>query len=163
MKTILIPTDFSVQSLDLIKNAILNFPNQKVNIVLALGKKSMVSDFEPMIFLGLRNSETIERTFVSKKNKLHLEHKNQISRIQIEVFTGTNKYAFDNFLVANNITDALLPMAPFRNFNAKNYFCLSHLIQANMDKVVKVDNFTEEPTKKEFVFKVTSILDRVNL
>lgn len=164
MKTILIPTDLSTESLNLIKNSILNFPNQKINIVLGIGRKTVIGDFEPMDFLGGRNYKApVSREFASHKNKLYLEHKNQISKIRVEVFTGANKYAFTNFLAANQITDGLMPKTPFNNFTTKNYFDLSQLMRSNMEELVFVDNQVQEPLRKEFNFKVTSILDRINL
>lgn len=164
MKTILIPTDLSIGSLDLIKNAVLNFPNQKLNIILTYGLKTHVSDFEPMNFLGSRNSSsTVPKEFVDMKNKLYLEHRNQLSKIRIEAFTGMNSYAFKNFLIANNVTEAIVPKASFNDFPSKTQFDLRDLIIQHIEKLILVDYPGSRDSNNSFTFKVSSILQQIKL
>lgn len=164
MKTILIPTDLSKESLDLIKNAILNFPNQKIKIIMAYGLKTHISDFEPMNFLSSRYlTSELSNDFVNKKNRLQLEHSNQIAKIQIEVFTGTNSYAFKNFLMANEVTDAIIPKSKLRNFSSKNHFDLSDLINKQVTNVIAVNHPVNNTSNDNFKFKVSSILQEIKL
>lgn len=164
MKTILIPTDLSTRSLDLIKNAILNFPNEKLNIILAYGLKSHVSDFEPMNFLSARNtSTTINKEFVDMKNKLYLEHRNQLVKIRIEAFTGMNSFAFKNFLIANKVTQAVVPKTSFDNLPSKHQFDLRDLILEHVDQLIMVDSPGSIDSNNSFKFKVSSILQHIKL
>ncbi len=162
MKTIIIPTDLSLNSLDLVKNAVLHFPNEKINIVLTYGFSVRITDFQPMDFLGSRAFKPeINKDFLALKKKLSMEHKNQISRLSIEVFTGTNSIAFKNFLDAHNITTALVSEKPQVSFATKNQFDISPLIQANMDNIITVIGTTTDSLSMDSTMTINSLNPQV--
>lgn len=162
MKTIIIPTDLSLNSLDLVKNAVLHFPNEQINIVLAYGFEVRVSDFQPMDFLGSRGFKSeINKNFLHLKKKISLEHKNQIGKLTIEAFTGTNTIAFKNFLIAHNITMALVPEIPQDSFSTKNHFDISPLIQSNMDKIITIMTSTTDKIKSDSALSINSLNQQV--
>lgn len=164
MKTIIIPTDLSLGSLDLVKNAVLNFPGEKINIVLTYGMKLAMSEFQPMEFLGNRNYKSeICHKFTRLKKRLFIEHKNQINKIDIEVFTGTNAIAFSNFLKRNNISIALIPNTALRNFPTKKHYDITKLIKSNMSNIIEVDHDGRSEFHNNSGLTVTSISQKINL
>lgn len=163
MKTIIIPTDLSINSLDLVKNAVLNYPNEIINIVLSYGHEMRLSDFQPMNFLSSRNFKSnINENFINLKQKLFQEHKNQIGKINVEAFTGMNSFAFANFLEAHQISEALIPETAQNSFPSREYFDISDLIRENMQKVIEVKTRKKDLRQKDCKLTVTSISKKVN-
>jgi len=163
MKTIIIPTDLSIDSLDLVKNAVLNYPDEIINIVLSYGREIRLTDFEPMNFLSTRNfNSNINENFINLKQKLFHEHKNQIGKISIEAFSGMNSFAFANFLEAHQISEALIPATAQNKFPSKGYFDIRDLIKANMKKVIEVQTRKKDLKQTDYKLTVTSISKTMN-
>ena len=154
MKTILIPTDFSEQSLQLIKNAVLHYPNESIKLVLAAGytislNTSIFSRFSKEKLIKSLTSKNFTKTL----SNLIQEHKNTISNVKIELYTGDTNTDFIDFLTANNIDESIIPNSNLRQFSNKKNFDLTPLIDNFSPKVARVTyQGTEQKEETGFWF-----------
>ncbi|CDF79220.1 conserved hypothetical protein [Formosa agariphila KMM 3901] len=148
MKTVIIPTDFSESSLKLIKNAVLHYPNEEIKIVLAAGYKTLLKSYTPSNY---KNSTLIQSladsSYLTTLNSLIQEHKNKIIDVAIRLYSGDTDAAFKNFLILNDIDEALIPNSTMQQFPNKKCFDITTLISMFSPKTSRV-NYQAEARKK---------------
>jgi hypothetical protein len=104
MKTLLIPTDFNLKSLDCIAGLTQRYYPEKVNIVLVHMMK-ITDCAQELQMLSRRSAEYqhISQDFYNTCAKLKQKHANSINNIRIEFFYGSTVAVFKNFLEANQV------------------------------------------------------------
>lgn len=139
-KTILIPTDFTVNSLNILKTILIqNEAKQTYNVILLHGM-SLSDSIRDLLFFSkskqiesLTNSE-FEEAYEVIRNKFE----NQISSLRIDLFTGYNLSAFNNYLEGNKVEQIFISDKKPVLIN-KNSFDLSRFIEKCKVEVTKVD------------------------
>jgi hypothetical protein len=110
MKTLLIPTDFKLRSLNCIPQLTQQFYPHKLNIILVhtIGVTDSISE---LLMLSRRSVEYrhIPDAFYMACNQLKHSYKTSINEIRIEFFYGNTVAAFKNFLEANEV-DAIIDL-----------------------------------------------------
>lgn len=110
MKTLLIPTDFKLQSLNCIPQLTQQFYPHKLNIILVhtIGVTDSISE---LLMLSRRSVEYrhIPDAFYKACNEIKRDYKININEIRIEFFYGNTVAAFKNFLEANGV-DAIIDL-----------------------------------------------------
>lgn len=103
-KTILIPTQFNSETISLIKQAIEDHQNEKIDIVLVHGIHASDS-ITDLLFGSKRNMlEKLTNTNHEESKQFLLDHYNtEINSLRTELFSGFTQAAFQNFLDGNNI------------------------------------------------------------
>ncbi|MCB0704215.1 MAG: hypothetical protein KDC34_02855 [Saprospiraceae bacterium] len=139
MKKVLIPTDFSVDSLQLVEYAVLNNPKSKLHIIFVAGFRL------PDTRWGLTHfsqSEEVHKQctddFITAKRSLMLEHKKSIETISFELFTGENSFAFQNFLKQLNAADTIIPKEKSLYSRNKKWFDTTEFLRKNVRNVTEV-------------------------
>jgi hypothetical protein len=139
MKRVLIPTDFTLESLQLIEYAILNFPKTKLDIILVTGFRL------PDTRWGLNNfsagreiNKLTSESYVKAKNVFFREHSDAIQSLGIELFTGHNSFAFKNFSEQLDVKDAVVPQGNFLNFDHPQCFDPTRFIKKNIGNVIEI-------------------------
>ncbi|MGC4040860.1 MAG: hypothetical protein QM710_08810 [Flavobacterium sp.] len=106
-KTIVIPTDFTVQSLNVLKTVLnQNESKQQYNIILLHGFSQNDSIRDLLFFsktqqiAALMNTE-FEEAYEVIRNKFD----SQVGSIKIDLFTGYNLSAFNTYLEANGVNE----------------------------------------------------------
>ncbi len=152
MKRILIPTDFTVESLQLIEYAILNFPKTKLEIVLVYGFRLPDTRWGLTHFSQLRETnKLVTEEYAKAKNMFVREHGDVIERIRFELFTGSNSFAFQNFVEKLDVKDAIVPKGEFLHFNNSKCFDSTRFIKKNIDNVIEIPfELTEDYHKPKF-------------
>ncbi|WP_434036090.1 hypothetical protein [Formosa sp. 4Alg 33] len=139
MKTVLIPTDFSEKSLQLIKNAVLHYPNDPIQLVLASGYNKRLNSSNPF---GYSKSKLIKRLasgiFQDTLSNLILDHKNKIYSVNIELYTGTSDRDFNDFLRLNHIDESIIPSSELCQFQNRNCVDITPLIDRLAPAVSRV-------------------------
>lgn len=110
MKHILIPTDFSIQSLQLAEQAISSLPAAKLNITLFHAFYLPYSEFE----LLLRDrkkpyTELLTDSFRQACKQLKDKHSKKIQKISFNFLEGSTAALFRHFADANEIDLIFLP------------------------------------------------------
>ncbi len=121
-KTILIPTDFSIESLIPVKHAALENQDCQLEIILmyCCFQSSSITE---LLFYSPEKIINEAISFEFREACLILEntYQSKISRLSIDVFHGLSGSAFDNFVAGNQITEAVV----LKNYSyklAKNGF-----------------------------------------
>ncbi|WP_299780975.1 hypothetical protein [uncultured Formosa sp.] len=153
MKTILIPTDFSEKSLQLIKNAVLHFPEESIQIVLATGYQTSILNWSTKSKLV---SIIADKKFYKLLSDIKLEHGSKISNVNIDLYTGKTNEAFKAFLESNNIEDAIIPKNKLIQFPNNKCFDICDLIHSFSPNVSSVDYESDEnsPPKRSKLFSL---------
>lgn len=152
MRKVLIPTDFTVESLQLVEYAILNFPDTKLDIRLVSGYRMPNTRWALIHF---NESELVRKQFTKSfknaKRRILREHNNNIERLTFELFTGVNSFAFENLLEQIDTDDAIVPKGTALNGSSNNWFDTTNLIKKNVKNVIEVQmEPTEEVPQKKF-------------
>ncbi len=141
-KTVLIPTDFTVQSLNILKSVLSsNASNVKLDIILLHGL-SLSDSIRDLLFsskyqqIESLTTPEFEEACEVIKNKFD----SQISSLRVDLFTGYNVAAFNNYLEGNRVVDIYVSdKKPV--FTNKKSFDLSRFIEKSSANVITVDAF----------------------
>lgn len=154
MRKILIPTDFTVESLQLVEYAILNFPETKLDIIMVAGYKIPDTRWGIMHFNPKEQVRKLcNEKFVESKRRLLQEHKKNIEFLSFELFTGVNSFAFINFLEQIEAEDAIVPKDKSLFCDEYRWFDASRFIKSNVKNVVEIPvEINEEVSQRKFSF-----------
>lgn len=104
MKTILIPTDFNLESTKIIDALVQSQPNETLNIIFVHAFK-LSDSITDMLMLSRRSRdyENISDEFYQQLNQFKSKYSSQINTIGIEYFYGSTVAAFKNFIEAFDV------------------------------------------------------------
>lgn len=105
-KTILIPTDFTVKSLNLVKSAVNTHEDCELEIILLHGLYLPESISELLFFRkkqAIRELETQE--FVESCQLIQTKYGTRIASLSVDIFSGYNQAAFENYLEGNRVEE----------------------------------------------------------
>ena len=144
-KTILIPTDFSVESLSLLKAAVLEHQESKINILLVYGYNTPGSITEllfysPSKIISKLSTPDFREAVAVLQNRLS----SRIVSLKVLIFTGKTNESFRSFLKQNSIDEVVVP--------AKNMLDLSS--SSAMDMIPFLERSNQEKIYVEWEAKV---------
>lgn len=147
-KTIIIPTDFTIESLEVLKETLDQNTKENYNLILLHGVDVGNSITELLTFnkhklLRKLSNTDFEDACAIIKNKFE----SKITSFRVDIFTGYNQAAFDNYLEANNVEEALIPEEELVK-TSKNSFDLVKFILGS--KILRKENASEQ---QESVFQ----------
>ena len=161
-KKILIPTDFSVQSLNILKSILSNNSSKtRLDIILIHGFRLSDSIMDLLFYSkhqqisALTTSEFKEACGVIKN-----KYDSQINSLTIELFSGFNVSAFNNYLEANKIDEIFISDKEM-TFTNKSSFDLSHYIKKCRinSSTINISNNSIFPEKG----KVAEVFNQVSI
>jgi hypothetical protein len=105
MKNVLIPTDFSIRSLNLVKAAVQTNLDEPLNIVLVHFFK-MSDNIQELMMLSkrMKDYDNISEAFKATCRELEDSYPQRINAIRIECFYGSTLAVFKNYLFGNGIS-----------------------------------------------------------
>lgn len=105
MKTVLIPTDFKLESIRIIDALVQHQGNQKLNIIFVHAFK-LSDSITDMLMLSRRSRdyENVSDEFYQEINNAKAKYADQINTIGIEYFYGSTVAAFKNFIEAFDVS-----------------------------------------------------------
>ena len=131
MKKILVPTDFTIQSLSLLKKVI-SSQTEKINIVLIYSAPISSSITELLFFSKKQQIEMLqEEKFNEALEILGNKHARIINSISTDLYHGYTKNAFENYIKANKIDEAYVPMA-VKKQKEKNFLLINTIKRSNL-------------------------------
>ncbi len=140
-KKILIPTDFSIASLNVVKSFLSKAAsNCKYDIILLHGVH-MSDSITDLLFFSKRNlidslsSAEFDEACSVIKNKFA----SQINSIRKDIFTGVNQAAFENYVEAHQIDEAYIPAHYEMNFSSSKSFDVIPFIKKSAVKTDAID------------------------
>lgn len=151
MKTVLVPTDFNVESLKIIDALVLTNKPENVKIIFmhAFRLSDSITDML-MLSRRSRDYENVSDEFYTEIKAYKQKYPNDIEFIGIEYFYGSTVVAFKNFIEGLNADCIAYPKA--YNFNAINKFSIDpgSLTKRCGCKVLELD--IHEFSKEEKLF-----------
>ena len=110
MKTLLIPTDFTAQSLQNIPVIAQQYYPQKLDIMLVHMLK-ITDSISELLMLSRRSAEIrqIPDNFYIRCRELEKDFSHLINRIHIDIFYGSTVAVFNNYLDAHNVDGIVAP------------------------------------------------------
>lgn len=110
MKTILIPTDFTVHSLDIIVATVEKYKNERLNIVLMHGL-TMPDSIMDLMLLSRNNDryKLITREFENACLIIKNKYASVLEQITIKFMHGNSRAMFRSFLDANKVDMIVYP------------------------------------------------------
>ena len=151
MKIILIPTDFTADSLSILKNALNSEKDEKVNIILGYGKRLSWS-ISDLLFYSTRSiiKELEDDDFSEAKEIIMNKYSSKINSLRVEIFHGLNQNAFDNFIKGNQINYSVIPETDdAMDFKHKQGFDIVPFIKKSNVSVETVSYTREYATSAE--------------
>lgn len=110
-KTILFPTDFSLESLNLVKQALLDYKNEELDILLVHGIHLSDSITELLYFSKSKIiKELTNNEFEDACETLRNRSKSNVHSFRIELFIGFTQAAFDNYIDAYKVQAIYIPL-----------------------------------------------------
>lgn len=110
-KTILIPTDFSIESLSLLKVALEEHPDEQLDILLVYGYLLPQSISELLFYSPARILDKLEtEDFKEAGSILRNKAGSRIRSMKKVLFTGHTKSAFNSFLRFHNVDEVVIPV-----------------------------------------------------
>lgn len=149
MRKILIPTDFTVESLELAEYAILNFPDTKLDIIFIVGYSLPDTRWGVTHFSEREQiNNQLSDSFKDSQRHFVREHKNNIEAISFELFTGVNLLAFQNFIDRLGIENAIIPKDKSLRFQNNKWFNTTRFIKKTVKNIIEVPVELKEETQQ---------------
>lgn len=161
-KTILIPTDFTIQSLNVLKSVLSNnSSNTSYNIILLHGLSLDDSIRDLLYFSKYKHIEALtnpefEEACEVIKNKFD----SQISSLRIDLFTGFNVSAFNNYLEGNKVEEIFVSDKK-QVFSNKNSFNLSRFIEKCNITPIFIDGIANTTISEQG--KIAEVFNQVSI
>lgn len=138
-RTILIPTDFTIESLNLVKHALHAEDAQKLDIILVHGLHLTDSIFDLLFFSRTKNVEKlVNADFEAACTILKNKFATRINSLRCQLFSGFTQSAFINFLEGNRVDQIYIPQTYILQATASNSFDLMPYIKASAVAVAEV-------------------------
>ncbi len=104
MVNVVVPTDFSIPSLDIIHNVVAKYPDERINIYLihALRSSNSISD---LLFISKRLNvgNLYDQDFMDACEIIKNKYESVLARIKIEIYYGESRKYLKSFLEHRNI------------------------------------------------------------
>jgi hypothetical protein len=149
IKTILIATDFSLESLDILKKVLKNKNNQQddnqYNILLVSGYdmgdsiRDLLFSSKNSVFNKIRPQE-----FCDAYSIINNKYPNLINKITCDIFTGSFQRTFNNFIEAANVDEAYYSTSKSKHLNKNQFDITSYLKKCKHLDAVEITTETAE-------------------
>ena len=146
-KTVLVPTDFSIASLNIVKSYLNEQDsNTKVNIILLHGLHQTDSITNLLFFSKSKVLESLTNpAFEEALRVLKNKYASQVRIMRKDIFTGFTQAAFNQFVEANRVNEVCLPILYNPKFKDKNSFDLLPYIKASNLNITTIGSAIEVP------------------
>jgi len=109
-RTILIPTDFSIESLKFLIDAVRSVETGSINVVFLHCEHISDSIFDLLFFSKKERINTlITPAFQDACKIIRNRFGSRINSARVEIFNGFTQASFENFLKGNNIDEIIVP------------------------------------------------------
>lgn len=138
MRKIIIPTDFTPDSLQLIEYAVLNHPNTRLDIVLLVGYRIPENRWSIVHFRKQNEIQNqLSEPFKQAYSRVVLEYKDIINSITFEMFNGINSFSFKNFIEGIGAEHAVIPKNKSLYLSGNKWFDTTKYIRKEVANVIE--------------------------
>ncbi|UCS91738.1 hypothetical protein KZP23_13390 [Echinicola marina] len=158
-KTILIPTDFSVKSLNIVKSALSINGDCELRILMVHGLELPDSMTDLLLFSKKKLLEELETDeFRASCQMLISKYDLNLIELSVDIFSGYNRRAFENYLEANEVDEIYALTDHEFSPKHKRSFDLMPFINKSSTHLIKVkwmslgENFKQERDELSGIF-----------
>jgi hypothetical protein len=133
-KTILIPTDFSIESLNLLKEAARTTTDEDTRMVLVHGVYLPDSIVDLLFFSKQRLiDELTTKDFKDACRIIKNKYNSQIGALQIELFVGVTQSAFQGFVEGLGVDRVFVPKSyTFKNSSRRSFDVMPYIRRSKL-------------------------------
>ncbi len=148
-KTILIATDFSLESLDILKKVLKKKNDQhdenKYNILFVAGY-DMGDSIRDLLFTTKSTvlNKIRSKEFCDAYSIINNKYPNLINKITCDIFTGSFQRTFNNYMEAANVDEAYYSTSKSRSLS-KNQFEITNYLKKN--KIIEAQEVVTSTTE----------------
>lgn len=149
-KKVLIPTDFTIESLNMVKVLLREKQEGKIDILLLHGINLGDSLTNLLYFSKSKMIKTLSNPeFEEACAIIRNKYESKINCIRTDLFVGTSQNIFENYLRTNHVNEAYIPENYQLKLINEKSFDLVRLIENSSIKITKVkeDTFHKFSTK----------------
>jgi len=129
VKKIVIPTDFSVKSLNLVVDVLKAHPNSLLDIVLIHGYEANNSIAELLFFSKGKILEKLQTSEFKKSCKLiQNTYQSRLNSLKVDLITGDCQRYFNNYVQLHAVDEVILPVGNKMKLKNCQSFQLNHLL-----------------------------------
>jgi len=129
-KTIIVPTDFTVKSLNLVVEVLKNSNEDEIDIILLHAMHLPTSITDLLFFSKQKVVRTLEtERFKTSCNMLKNHYGNKLSTIKVETFTGYGQRHMRLFVEALKVDDIYVPQSYKLKVQERNSYDPSNLLK----------------------------------
>jgi hypothetical protein len=139
MKTILIPTDFTIESLNTVKEALKQRAGENINLILVYGAYLSDSITDLLFISKPKQLATLQnKKFTEACEILRNKYDSQINSLRVELFSGHNQRAFEHFLTGNAVDELYVPRS-YRSKKGEHGFDLLPFFQKSTLPLTEIE------------------------
>jgi len=134
-KTVLIPTDYTIESLNVLKALLEREAGSHTYDIILLQGIHLSDSISELLFFS-RNKVTESLTnqeFESACDVIRNKYASQIHSIRKDIYTGFTQAAFNNYAEANNISEAYIPSSYTLLQNKKSFDLLPYIRKSKLE------------------------------
>jgi len=165
MKTVLVPTDFNLESTKIIDALIQNQPNEKLNIIFLHAFK-LSDSITDMLMLSRRSRdyENVSDEFYQTINQYREKFPNQVTTTGVEYFYGSTVAAFKNFIEAFDVDFIAYPkdynFCPINKYSINPNFLTErsgcNLLELDINNIQVAENLIETKIPEKELIEATA-------
>lgn len=155
-KTILIPTDFSIESLKLLKEAVATVEIGSINIVFLHCIYLSDSIFDLLFFSKKEWIESlVTKDFDDGCKIIRNKYGNKINSARVEFFAGSTQQAFNNFLEGHQVDEIMLPKYyVFKSSSKKSFNPEPYLRKSTLPLIEVVSQKSDKEPEKNSLAEI---------
>lgn len=140
MRKLLIPTDLTENSLELVEYALKLFSHEIMDLTLIYPYRLSDSDIDLYNYSPAKViAEMSSEGFFSRKTEILKRYYVNINSIRVEVFTGITRSSFSNFTSSHHIKEAILPQHGFLDVSHPKTFDVLKMIEKEVPTIYRTD------------------------
>jgi hypothetical protein len=143
---ILIPSDFTVDSLHFVRQSIEESTADSIDIILVYGNKSSTSASE-LLGIGLEDQlETLQsESFLKACSVMYQHYKNRRLSIFADILGTDNSHYLQHYLRGQSVNEVIIPSDYIYKKKTRNFFNVANALRNVRNQVRSTISFKEQP------------------
>ncbi len=139
-KTILLPTDFTIESLHVLKTVLSQSKQDEIFDIILLHGVHLNDSITDLLFFSKQKvlAKIVSKEFNEACSVIQNKYASKINSVRKDIFTGFTQSAFNSYAEANQVDAVYLPSDFTWNFDKRRSFDLTPFIQKSKLPVYKI-------------------------
>lgn len=159
VKKVLIPTDFSVKSLNLLLEFLKQTPSDKYEIIMAHGY-DISNSFSEMLFYSEHKilTKLLTKEFRESCHLIENTYRSRLYKFKFSILTGNGKRYVQNYISSNKIDIVVCSNGYKMKFRSRNSFDIQPYLKTSKAEVLMMDHSQRIVSELENTEQLADIL-----